>query len=294
MLVFEGPQGIGKSRAVKILGGDWFSDDMVDMGTKDAALGLRSVWIKEVSELGAMRRPLVESTKAFISRSTDHFRPPYGRRMIEQPRQSVFVGTTNADGYLRDESGGRRFWPVAVTSIDCDMLERDRDQLFAEAVQLFRGDQKWWLTERRHLSEAAEAQADRYDGDPWTDTVESYVSAKQDVSITEILQLGLGVGKERWAQIEQTRVARILRYSGWKRYQFRKGQARQWRYRRESSQEQMAREAQDDLPSRGCVTTAEYSGDLPVTKKPQCCPACTHCHHCHHYLCNSVCRYRRN
>jgi putative DNA primase/helicase len=69
----KAPQGIGKSRAVKILGGDWFSDDMVDMGTKDAALGLRSVWIKEVSELGAMRRPLVESTKAFISRSTDHF-----------------------------------------------------------------------------------------------------------------------------------------------------------------------------------------------------------------------------
>jgi predicted P-loop ATPase len=66
MLVLEGSQGIGKSRAVKILGGDRFSDDMVDMGTKDAALGLRSVWIKEVSELGAMRRPLVESTKAFV------------------------------------------------------------------------------------------------------------------------------------------------------------------------------------------------------------------------------------
>jgi predicted P-loop ATPase len=152
--------------------------------------------------------------------------------MIEQPRQSVFVGTTNADGYLRDESGGRRFWPVAVTTIDCDMMERDRDQLFAEAVQLFREGQKWWLTERGHLLEAAEAQADRYDGDPWTDKVQSYVSTQQNVSIEELLQLCLCLGTEKWGQVEQNRVARILKYSGWKRYQFRKGQARQWRYQR--------------------------------------------------------------
>jgi predicted P-loop ATPase len=104
-LVLEGPQGVFKSTALKTLASPWFTDDIADLGTKDAALQVRGVWIIELAELDAMGRPEASRTKAFMSRSTDRYRPPYGRHLIEVPRESVFAGTVNHDAYLKDETG---------------------------------------------------------------------------------------------------------------------------------------------------------------------------------------------
>jgi predicted P-loop ATPase len=120
--IFEGAQGAKKSTAVRALFDPWFSDELADLGSKDAAMQARGVWGIEVSELDAMSRGEVSKIKSFISRTTDRFRPPYGHRVIESPRSCVFWGTTNSDGYLKDETGGRRFWPVKIGKINIDGL----------------------------------------------------------------------------------------------------------------------------------------------------------------------------
>lgn len=150
-----------------MLAGDWFTDELADLGTKDAALQVHGPWIIELAELDAMSRSEASRIKALISRQTDRFRPPHGRHLIEVPRDSVFVGTVNPDTYLKDEIGGRRFWPIRCSAIKIEELRRDRDQLWAEAVERFKAGESWWIDSKELIAAAAEEQRERYDRDPW-------------------------------------------------------------------------------------------------------------------------------
>jgi predicted P-loop ATPase len=127
----EGPQGIGKSSVVEELSKPWFSDDIADLGTKDSAMQVRSTWVMELSELSAMTKSAMEKIKAFISRKHDRYRPPYGRRVMEVPRQNIFIGSTNDASWNKDLTGARRFFPIACGKIDLAAVKRDRDQLWA-------------------------------------------------------------------------------------------------------------------------------------------------------------------
>src|ERR1019366_3150309 len=144
-LILEGEQGTLKSTALRTLTDPWFTDDIAELGTKDSALQLRGVWLIELSELASMHPSEISRTKAFMSRNTDRFRPPFGRRPIEVPRECFFAGTVNQSAYLRDETGGRRFWPVKRGAINIAELRRDRDQLWAEAVHQYGAGPSWWL-----------------------------------------------------------------------------------------------------------------------------------------------------
>jgi predicted P-loop ATPase len=148
-LILEGPQGIRKSTALRTLAGEYFTDELADLGSEDAAMQTRAVWIIELSELDSLSNSEVARIKAFMSRTTDRFRPPYGMRLVESPRQCVFAGTVNHSTYLRDETGGRRFWPVACGQIDIDALARHRDQLWAEANTRFDAGAVWLAGEYR-------------------------------------------------------------------------------------------------------------------------------------------------
>lgn len=146
MPIFEGMQGIGKSTVGRILASDkWFYDSDLDLRDKDSALNLQGQWVVEMGELANINRADVRQIKSFIVRQVDKVRPPYGKRMVESPRQCVFFGTTNDDSYLKDKTGNRRFWPVKVGDVDLVGLREDRDQLWAEALFAFDMGEPLWL-----------------------------------------------------------------------------------------------------------------------------------------------------
>ena len=113
MLILEGRQGIGKSRALAALAGErFFSDAAIDFASKDACQTIQGVWIFELAELDALLRRGTSTVKAFVSRSIDRFRVPYGRVPEDVPRSVVFAGTVNHGSYLSDTTGNRRYWVV--------------------------------------------------------------------------------------------------------------------------------------------------------------------------------------
>ena len=218
MVVLEGPQGTLKSTACSILGADWFSDNLPDITAgKDASQHLRGKWLIEVSEMHAMGKAEATQLKGFITRTHERYRPSYGRKEVIEPRQCIFVGTTNRDSYLRDETGGRRFWPITTGTIDTAALARDRHQLFAEAVMRFHANERWWPDkdfERQHI---VPEQAARYEGDAWEDSISSYLDTQDKVTVGQVAREALFIETPRIGTAEQRRVAAALERLGWKR-----------------------------------------------------------------------------
>lgn len=213
MPVFEGPQGCGKSSALRILAGDYFRDSIPDIHTKDASLQLFGAWILEWSELAGMGRSERELVKHFVSRQVESLRRPYGQHTEDVPRSCVFAGTTNNGEYLNDETGNRRFWPVKVGRVDLERLKADRDQLWAEAVALFKGGTRWYL-DRPELVKAAAAEAEqRLITDPWLERIEEYTKSADKVKADAILD-HLKIETGRQGQAEKNRVGRCLRALG--------------------------------------------------------------------------------
>lgn len=234
-LILEGPQGIMKSTAVSVLGGDWFTDEVAEFGNKDASMQVSGAWVIEIAELDAMSKAEVHKVKAFMSRRIDRFRPPYGIRVEEFPRQCVFVGTVNMTEYLRDETGGRRFWPLACGRIDIDGLRAVRDQLWAEAKHRYLDGESWWLDDPETVTSAKDEQRARYQEDVWQALIAEHLIGSNQTSIPDILSVALGVSKDKWSQTDQNRVARCLRLMGWERRQSRDLTGRRgWVYMRPS------------------------------------------------------------
>ena len=231
--ILEGEQGTLKSTVLHTLYSPWFSDDLSELGTKDSKMEMNGVWCLEIAELTSMRKTDVERVKAFASRRTDRFRPAYGKHVIEMPRQCVCIGTTNADRYLKDESGARRFWPIRCGVIDIVAVKRDRDQIWAEAVALYLAGEPWWLTDATDVEAARDAQDARYVEDTWDEAITEYVYAKDEVAVSDVLEHAIGLTKDRWDQWAQSRVASCLKNQRcWRRGQKGSGRERKWVYRR--------------------------------------------------------------
>lgn len=234
MLVLEGAQGKGKSTGFEALvGKTWFSDTKQDLSKTDAYQAMRGKWIIEMAELDALKNQELTRIKAFLSARSDNYRPSYGKRARDFPRQTVFAGSTNEANYLRDPTGNRRFWPMATGEIDVPAIHRDRDQLWAEAVTHYDQGQVWYLDTPELRTLAEEQQAERMvDEHPWVELVGAWlakvespqgvpmlpgmklVDIAQGVTTTDVL-LGAGLArKESLGRSEATIVGGILRSLG--------------------------------------------------------------------------------
>lgn len=213
VLVLEGPQAIGKSTALSILGGKWHAESITDVGSKDSLVTLRGKLIVEFSELDALGRVEVSRVKQHVSAKEDVFRPPYGKRSVTVPRQNVFAASCNPDKYLRDETGGRRFWPVRCGRIDIEALRRDRDQLWAEAVHLARQGEQYWATPDMEF--LRQAQEERYMEDPWEEPIMEFAYGKRDLLLSDVLG-HLRVDLPKQTQADKNRVAKVLGRLGYR------------------------------------------------------------------------------
>ena len=155
ILVLVGPQGCRKSTTLARLGKHWFSDSLYTLSGKDAYEQLQGYWIIEMGEMAATRKVELEQIKQFISKQADNFRSAYARRTQEHPRQCAFFGSTNDEEFLRDPTGGRRFWPVAVTEEGrgraSAFTDEVVDQVWAEIVMRYNAGEQWYLSEEAEI-----------------------------------------------------------------------------------------------------------------------------------------------
>lgn len=179
MLTLRGRQGLGKSSFIALLGGEWFSDSFNSMQGKDAYEQVQGVWIMEVGELAGMRKAEVETIKLYISKQSDRFRPAYGRRTQEFPRQCIFIGSTNETQFLRDTTGNRRFWVVDTPNEPKkdfweDLTPEAVRLIWAEAVELFRKGEKLFLSKALE-AKAREVQAAYEEENPKAGIIAEYL-----------------------------------------------------------------------------------------------------------------------
>jgi predicted P-loop ATPase len=217
MLILEGPQGALKSSACRILGGEWFSDALPDVRSsgKDVAQHLNGKWLIEVAEMSALDKAEASALKAFITRDTERYRPSYGRNEVIEPRQCIFVGTTNETVYLRDKTGGRRFWPVRVGTVKIEALVRDRDQLFAEAVALYQAQTKWWPDAAFERTVIVPEQDARYETDAWEEVIRDYLAQRSKTTVLDIARVALSFTPDRIGTADQRRITAALRRLSW-------------------------------------------------------------------------------
>lgn len=223
-LILEGTQGLRKSSLFRELFGDqWFTDHLPDLTSKDALIQLRGVWCIEISELATLGRADIKKINQFLTSRVDRYRDPYGRVVADFPRACVFAGTVNpgAGGYLKDETGARRFWPLAINeSIDLGAVAGNRDQIWAEALHRYRAGEPWYLDRSELMTAAQAATMERFASDPWQEKIEDFVKRREEVTMEDIFRMALRVDDvSKWNPQDQNRIARCLAFAGWMREQ---------------------------------------------------------------------------
>lgn len=226
MPIFEGAQGVGKSTMLRILASDeWFMSTNLVIGSKDGYQQLRRKWIIEFGELEAMGRHEIAAVKQFTSQRVDRYRPSYGTRAIDFRRQCALVGTVNPEegGYLKDQTGNRRFRPVYIPRmIDLPGLAKARDALWAEAVVRFKAGEQWYISDPELLREAAAIAEDRRQGDPREGAVAEWLAHRgpatraSGVTTHQLLTDCLGLELGKLTRTDEMFAAAAMGRAGWK------------------------------------------------------------------------------
>lgn len=229
MLVLEGSQGELKSQCCRALADPYFSDHLPSLSSDEVRLSahLRGKWLIEISELSAFSKADASALKSFITRQEEIYTPKFSRVEVYEKRMCCFIGTTNDDLYLKDDTGGRRFWPLKCGTIDLEALRRDRDQLFAEAAEAFHRGAQWWPDRKFEKDHIAPVQTTRLWVDAWDAPVRKWLASQiSAVSLMEVAEGALAFPPSRFGVAEQRRLGTLMRSIGWTLH--RTNQARYW------------------------------------------------------------------
>ncbi len=241
LLIFEGPQGIGKSTVFRVLGYDqWFTDNLtIGLDPKEVIELTRGKWICELAELTNIAKRDVEAVKSFITRQEDEARMAYGREPLKVPRQFVLAATTNRARYLRDESGDRRFWmietkgvvasgePTLPSMLDVKKLKEVRDQLWAEAAVREAAGEPVYLPQDIEALARIE-QAKRFDADDRQQLLEDLLEGSIGFVPNDDLYRAIGVvdTKDKHPGVSKLVSTAMMRL-GWKQDRQRVGKPSQ-------------------------------------------------------------------
>ncbi|MGE7777363.1 VapE domain-containing protein [Chitinophaga sp. NPDC101104] len=297
VLVMVGKQGLKKSSLIDALGGKWFSDSFSTIQGKEAYEQIQGVWLVEMGELAGLKKAEVETVKHFISKRVDRYRVAYGRRIEDFPRQCVFFATTNNRDFLRDPTGNRRFWPVdvhvtqPVKDVFQDLTEAERGQIWAEAMEWYRGGEALYLPKEIEAMATA-MQAEHSEQDERAGMIQRYLDTllpenweqmdlyqrrgflagddlapagtklRTRVCVAEIWCEVLGGQQKDMTKYNVKEIHDIMRsLSGW---EFYKGKLRFGNYgvqkgyvRQQSWQHQNVADVADMLPSKNLTATPE-------------------------------------
>jgi predicted P-loop ATPase len=223
LLILQGKQGLGKSTALKALAGeDWFNDDLRSLEDKDELAKLSRFWILELAEVDYLfGKKEIELFKRFLSATEDTFRPPYGRANIRTKRSCSFFASTNKSEFLADPTGDRRYWVVEVgQNIDIKGLRRDRDLIWAAALDAYESGETWWL-EGDEMKTHATANETWRDEDPWGDPILNKLDvilqrtgSIEYVKVQEIMDRILDIPLERQDKRTRNRIGATLQMQG--------------------------------------------------------------------------------
>ncbi|MDP2271271.1 MAG: virulence-associated E family protein [Archangium sp.] len=238
VLILTGGQGPGKTNFFRRLGGKWTTSSKVQPGDVEGMMVMRQFWFIEWGELSQMKSRSREETKDFITNSIDTFRWPWGRRPVSAPRHCIIVGTTNGKQMLEDPTGNRRYWPVEILTPDIDLqwVEENREQLFAEALAIYRAadtcpacaadrrnkrceDHQWWLTKEEEELLKQHQQDFEVDPHPWFDVLHHWIEKTNPTSLTtaQVLQYGVDQKVEHFKPIGSDQIAQLMDRLGWKK-----------------------------------------------------------------------------
>jgi predicted P-loop ATPase len=223
LTVLQGGQGFLKSTFLKVLAGEfWFCDDIRDLENKDELAKLARYWMIELAEVDyLMGRKEVESFKRFLSTTADTYRPPYGRANIRHERTCTLFATTNKIEFLKDPTGSRRYWVIKVGGkIDCELVAKFRDIIWATALAAYERGDTWWLDDNEELAREERSEEFR-EPDAWEEIIFSKwdslpiaeYKGSDRVDINRIFDL-LDLDNDKRNKPNRNRIASILKLWG--------------------------------------------------------------------------------
>lgn len=229
VLVLIGEQGTGKSTFLSKMGDKWFTDNVrITDDKRDNLEIMRGRWILEIAEMRGFNKTEAEFSKGFISRTEDIYRRAYKELDVVHPRQSIFVGTHNKSDFLHDETGNRRYWPVqctkgkdAAAAVWRYLTPATVAQIWAEAKERVAQGETLYLD--KDLEKIAnETQSNHLEADAWEEDVLRFVEDKTEVTTKEVWELAVQ-GDRPISKVDQNRISKILRVTGWKYTNIRRG-----------------------------------------------------------------------